>query len=76
MSFVCLWAVGDGETAERFPASLGMAEGRSYSLQPESTCRWNSTILVRKILSAQGVALISGGKDCRARKPGVPGVPS
>ncbi|HMH80948.1 MAG TPA: hypothetical protein VK514_12035 [Candidatus Acidoferrum sp.] len=27
MSFVCLWAVGDGETEERFPAALGIAEG-------------------------------------------------
>ena len=27
MSFVCRWAVGDGETEERFSASLGMTEG-------------------------------------------------
>jgi hypothetical protein len=27
MSLVCLWAVGDDETEERFPASLGMTEG-------------------------------------------------
>jgi hypothetical protein len=27
MSFVCLWAVGDGETEEKFPASLGKTEG-------------------------------------------------
>ena len=31
----------------------------SYSLPPESACRWNPTILVRKTLSALGVALIS-----------------